>query len=268
MRMRKAITVLTVLAVFMVCSCSNANKEYAMSADLAMEESSLQAEDQKSQQVETVERKVIKQGDIKFETTDIDKTKSLVIQTVQKLDGYIAKDNVYDYANRLEHSLIIRVPADKFDLLLENISESINKLDNKSIDILDITEEYIDIEARIKTKKELQDKYIDLLKRATRVEEILTIEKEIGNLQTEIESVEGRMRYLKDKIAFSTLTVTYYQKTVESFGFSSKFIDGIKSGWDVFLWFIVGVSYLWVFALVVIVTVYLVRVWRKKKRAV
>ena len=107
-----------------------------------------------------------------------------------------------------------------------------------------------------------------LLKQATKVDEILSIEREIGNLQTEIESVEGRMKYLKDRISFSSLTVTYYQETTSAFGFSSKFVDGIKNGWSVFLWFIVGLSYLWVFIIVAIVVVYLTRRWRKIKRNV
>jgi len=263
--MKKVITILTVLAVLTICSCSQAKQESNVAQSV---EVSLQPDEQKSDKVETVDRKIIKQGEIKFETADVDKTKSLILQTVQELNGYISKDNAYSYSDRLEHRLTIRIPADKFDLLLKNISESAKKLDSKNVDVLDVTEEYIDIDARIKTKKDLQNKYLELLKRATKVEEILNIEKEIGNLQTEIESVEGRMKYLKDRITFSTLTVTYYQETTSPFGFSSKFVEGIKNGWSVFLWFIVGLSYLWVFLFAAIVTIYVVRLYRKRKKTV
>jgi len=266
MKMKKVMTILTVLTVLAFCSCSSAVKE---SSDMTLANVEFTKSDkQKTDEVETIGRKIIKEGRIKFETKNIGKTKSLVQQTVQELNGYFANDNAYDYSDRLEHSLTIRVPADKFDSLLKTISESVDKLDSKNIDVLDVTAEYIDIEARIKTKKELQAKYTDLLKRATKVEEILNIEKEIGNLQTEIESVEGRMKYLKDRIAFSTLTVTYYQKTTSAFGFSSKFVDGIKSGWSVFLWFIVGLSHLWVFIIVVVVLIFIIKFWRKKKQNV
>jgi hypothetical protein len=266
--MKRVMTILTALAVLTICSCSSPKRENSVmpASDLAMEESALQTNEQKTEKVEMVDRKIIKQGEIRFLSADVNKTKSLIFQTVQELNGYISKDNAYDYSDRLEHRLIIRIPADKFDILLKTISESVDKLDSKNIDVLDVTEEYIDIEARIKTKKELQTKYIELLKQATKVDEILNIEKEIGNLQTEIESVEGRMKYLKDKISFSTLTVTYYQKTTSKFGFSSKFIDGLKNGWDVFLWFIIGLSHLWVFIFATIVTIYLIRLWRKKKK--
>jgi type IV secretory pathway VirB6-like protein len=103
------------------------------------------------------------------------------------------------------------------------------------------------------------------LSRAATVEDILRIEKAIGELQMEIESAEGKMRYLKDRISLSTLTVTYYQEADSSFGFFSKLADGIKNGWDGFLWFIIGLSYLWVFILLIVVIFYLIR-WGKKKK--
>ena len=263
--MNKLMTILLVLAVLAGCSQSSPSLSKSVSAEMTMEDSSLQLNEQDNDQVETIERKIIKQGQIRFQTADVNSTKSLIAQAVQELNGYIANDNVYDYSDRFEHTLTIRVPAAHFDLLLHEISESVDKLDSKNIDAKDVTEEFIDIEARIKTKKELQIRYIELLKRATKVDEILNIEREIGKLQTEIESVEGRMSYLKDRIAFSTLTVTYYQKATSTFGFSSKFVDGVKQGWSVFLWFIVGLAHLWVFIVVVVAIVLIVR-WRRKRR--
>ena len=266
--MKQVMVIWTVLTVLTLCSCGKAFTEQASECmDVAMmKDQALQTNEQKPDKVDTEERKIIKQGEIRFETADVNGTKSFIVQTVRELNGYISKENAYNYNEQYEHTLTIRIPADKFDLLLNNISENVDKFDRKNIDVLDVTEEYIDIEARIKTKKELQSKYIELLKRATKVDEILNIEREIGNLQTEIESVEGRMRYLKDKIAFSTLTVTYYQKTISPFGFSTKFIDGIKNGWSVFLWFIIGLSNLWVFIIVAVGMIYFIRMWRKKRK--
>ena len=223
--------------------------------------------EQVADRVETTERKIIKRGNIAFETPDVNETKSLITQTVRELNGYIANDNVGGSSSRIEHRLTIRVPAGNFDALVNTVSQSVNKLDSKTIEVLDVTEEYIDVAARTKTKKELQNRYLALLDRAETVEDILHIKREIGNLQTEIESVEGRMRYLIDRIAFSTLTVTYYQKIDtpdSSFVFYSEFAEGIKGGWEGFLWLLIGLSYLWVFILLVVM-IYFVRLWKKKK---
>ena len=240
----------------------------ATAPDLEESEYSSQTNKQVFDRVEVVERKIVKRGNIRFETTDVNETKSLIAQTVQKLNGYISDDNVDDYSDRLEHRLTVRIPAENFDLFLNAVSESVTKFDYQKIEALDVTEEYIDLEARTKTKKELQNRYVALLERAETVEDILRIEREIGNLQTEIESVEGRMRYLKDRIAFSMLTVTYYQNIdtpASPFGFSSKFVEGIKNGWDGFLWFIIGLSHLWFFILLAVMFYY-IRLWRKKKK--
>ena len=269
--MKKQMTILTALTVLTICSCGRVSYESGgVSTEILMESLSMQENEQNLNNLETIDRKIIKNGYIRFRTADLNKTKSLIVKTVQELNGYISNDNAYDndYSNELEHRLTIRVPADKFDLFFENISESIDKLDSKSIDVIDVTEEYIDVETRINTKKDLRDRYRELLKQATKVDEILNIEKEVGNLQTEIESFERRMKSLNDRIAFSTITVIYYQKTTPAFGFSSKFLDGIKNGWNNFLWFIIGLSNLWVFIIVAAVTVYLIKLWRKKKKAV
>ena len=222
---------------------------------------------QESGNVETVERKIVKNGSIRFATADVNETKSFITQTVRELDGYISNGKVDGYSNRIEHRLTIRIPADQFDVLLKTVSESVKKLDSENVEMLDVTEEYIDVAARTKTKKELQNRYTALLERATTVEEILNIDREIGKLQTEIESAEGRMKYLNDKIVFGTLNVTFYQKIQETAVpfFFSEFASAIKNGWDGFLWCIIGVSHWWVLILITVV-IFLISMWGKKKK--
>lgn len=266
--MKNILTILTAMAVLIIYSCGQKQEYEGVSADLAMQEP-IQTNQKTPEKIENaLDRKIIKEGEISFETANINETKSLITKTVQELNGYISKDNVNDYSDKLEHSLVIRVPSDRFDLLLKTISESADKLDSKNVDVLDVTAEYIDIDSRIKTKKELENRYKELLKQATKVEEILTIEKEIGQLRTEIESVEGQMKYLKDRISFSTLTVTYYQKTNSAFRFTSKLGQALKSGWDGFLWFLIGLIHLWTFILIGLVIIYLIIRRRNKKKNV
>lgn len=284
--MKKLVTILAVLSVWTICSCdnratfeseakgisNNVDALYAASSSRSISEAPAQADKetggQAADRVEQEHRKIIKQGDIRFKTADANKTRSLISQTVEELGGYISKDNSYGYSGRLEGSLVIRVPAGNFDLLLENISQNVDKFDNKNIDVLDVTEEYVDVAVRIKTKKELQARYVELLKKAAKIDEILSIEREIGKLQTEIESAEGRMKLLKDRVAFSTLTVSYYQdqKISHKFNFFSKFSKAIMNGLDMFLEFIIALSHLWVFMIITAATVCLVRFLKRRKK--
>jgi hypothetical protein len=213
------------------------------------------------------DRKIIKYGDVEFQTVDVEKTGALIRQVAGELEGYIATESAHTYSSRLTHRLVVRIPADRFDLFLEKLSKSIEKLDSKNINTLDITEEYIDVTARINAKKELRQRYTELLRRATTVSEILNIERELGALQAEIESAEGRMRYLTDRVAFATLNVTFYEKTASSeSGFLSRLGEAFRKGWGVFSSFLIAVSYLWVFIAIAGIMVVVIRVWKRKKR--
>lgn len=248
--MKHTIRLLTMMLLATFYSCSQSQEQYEVAADAAFEKS-INSDNKEELPVNAViERKIIKEGEISFETSNSTETKEIISKSVSEFNGYISNDNVYDYKDKIEYRITIRVPADKFELLLDRISQNAKKLDSKNINALDVTEEFIDIESRIKTKKELENRYRELLKQANKVEEILTIEKEIGYLRTEIESIEGRLKYLKDKVSFSTLTVVFYEKTGSAFGFNSKIGEAAQNGWTNLLWFFVALTNLWPFILI------------------
>jgi len=288
--MERFLKIWVLLLSVMVCSCSskesgweyNHNKNsgygggsgYEKYDEVACEE----ADDDIIQDVptvankksEVVERKLIKEGEIEFETTDAKQTREKIANIVSDCQGYISKDRTSSYTYKMEYNISIRVPAAKFDLLLNTISESAEKLDKKNIRVLDVTEEFIDIESRVKTKKELEERYKELLKKANKVEEILSIEREIGSLRTEIESIEGRFKYLQDRVSYSTLSVSFYEKIDEktntSFGFVSKFTSAIKDGWNIVLWCIIGLTNLWAFLLLGMLVVFGIKYLRKRRK--
>ncbi|MFO7525660.1 MAG: DUF4349 domain-containing protein [Ignavibacteriaceae bacterium] len=204
------------------------------------------------------DRKIIKNGDLRFETASVEETTVLIRTAVAELGGYIGNENIYDYKDRIEYTVVVRVPENNFDQLVDKISSSAEKLESKNINSLDVTEEFIDVEARVKTKKELEARYKEILKQASRVDEILNIEREIGKLRSEIESLEGRLNYLKNRVALSSLTVTYYEKTSSPFGFFSKFYQALKNGWTYLLWFIIILTSLWPFILLTLVILFIV----------
>jgi hypothetical protein len=216
----------------------------------------------------SIERKILQEGSLSFKTKDLNKTRVLITQTVNRLNGFILKDEVFDYNEREEHRIVIQVPSDKFDLLLTKISQSALKIDYRNISRRDVTSEYIDMDTRLKTKKELEIRYIDLLKQAKKVEEILAIEKEMGYLRAEIESIEGRLNYFKDKVSMSSLTVTYYKKAPSGLGFNFEFKDGIKRGLDNLLWFFIWLIQVWPFVIITFITLFFVirQIKRRRKK--
>jgi hypothetical protein len=216
----------------------------------------------------TDDRKIIKEGTISFETSDPLKTRESIVKITNELGGYITRENSGNYSDRNEQTIEIRVPAEKFDQLLSGVTSTAVRIDSKNISAQDVTEEYIDVEARLKTKKELEERYKQLLNKASKVEEMLSIEREMGKLREEIESVEGRFRYLKDRVAFSSLTITFYQKISKPISFGSKFSHGLESGWRNFLAFITGLVTLWPLLILIGGTIFAVlKISRKRSKA-
>ena len=107
---------------------------------------------------------------------------------------------------------IIRVPAAQFDRLVERLEKGSGEVLFKDISARDVTEEFVDLEIRLANKRKFADRYAELLKKAVSVKEILEIEENIRKIEEEIESTEGRLRYLSDQVAFSKLTLTLTQE--------------------------------------------------------
>ncbi len=213
-----------------------------------------------------VERKLIKEGYVVFETDDMEASRQQILQSVEKYEGYISSDEAHNYSGRLSNTIVIRVPAEHFDALLAEATQGISKFDSKNITTKDVTEEFLDIEARLRTKKELESRYLELLKKAKSVSEVLEVERQIGQLRAEIESIEGRLKYLKNRVSYSTLSITFYKNIPGQTAFGKKFKKGFKNGWENLIWFFVGIVNIWPFVLLAIALIFGIRAWRRKRR--
>ncbi len=255
-QLRKIFGLLILISV-LGCSSKNDNASFEMADEELVTTT-------QEQQIE-VERKLIKEGRVEFETDDINLTRKTILESVEKYKGYASSDQEYKSIGRISNTIIIRVPAKNFDKLLSEATKGVTKFDSKEIEVKDVTEEFLDIQARLKTKKELENRYLELLKKANSVSEILEVEKQIGQLRSEIESIEGRLKYLESKVSLSTLTMTFYEKVPNETEFSSKFRKGFSNGWDNLIWFFVFLTNIWPFILIGIGLILGLKFWRRKK---
>ena len=200
--------------------------------------------------IKQIEPKLIKEGNITFETDDCKKTKDLIHQVAKSLNGYLARDDEYKYDHQIQHNITIRVPSDNFDKLLVDISKSVKEIDDQKITVKDVTEEYVDVQARLKAKKIVEKRYLQLLSKAHTVGDVLQVENELARLREQIEATEGRLRYLKNQVSLSTLSITFYQTLnvdEPSFEFLEKAGDGFNTGFKGLLWFFIGLINVWPF---------------------
>lgn len=212
------------------------------------------------------QRKLIKTGNLNFETQDLSKTKTTIEGLVKSFNGYIANDNEYKSYDRISNTISLRIPANKFDEFIVEISKGVEKFDSKNINISDVTEQFLDVEARLKTKKALESKYLEILKKAKSVREILDVERELGKLRGDIEATEGRLKYLKNQTSFSTLNITFYKKIKESdSSFGGKVIEAFKDGFDNIKAFFLFLINIWPFIIILFLVFFYFRKRRKSR---
>lgn len=226
-------------------------------------------DDEVTEEKSTVEQKIIKTGDIRFETNDLGETYNQVIKAVKKHNAIIQNDTEGKDYGSIFRKITVRVPSKNFDLFLSDISKGVTYFDKKEVSSQDVTEEYIDIDARLKAKKVLESRYLELLKKANKVSEMLEIEAQLSAIREEIEAKEGQLRYMQSQISMSTITIEFY-KTVANEGgatisYGSKIWNALSSGFNGISSFFIGLLSIWPFLIILAAIVYFIRKRFKKK---
>ncbi|HLS29480.1 MAG TPA: DUF4349 domain-containing protein [Flavobacteriaceae bacterium] len=244
--------------LFVVFGCNQGSKN-------ASESQHIVSHNPKQQTEKVIKRKLIKKGWLEFETDNLKSTKKTILEAVDHYEGYVSSDEEYNSTGKKSNTVVIRIPAENFDNFLIAATKGVERFDRKEINVEDVTEEFLDIEARLQTKKKLEQRYIALLNQAKSVTEILEIEKEIGQLRSEIESIEGRLKYLQDKVSLSTLTITFYESISGQTQFGKKFKKGFSNGWNNLIWFFVALTNIWPFILIILGLIFGIKIYRRRK---
>ncbi len=221
------------------------------------------------QPASTIPQKLIKTAYLKFETPHIDTTYNHLITTIKALNGFVQDDNSNTSYNRITRHLVVRIPTTNFQPSLDAITKKVSHFDTKRISAKDVTETFIDIEARLKAKRTLEARYLDLLKKAQTVKEVLEIERELSEIREAIEAKEGRLKYLQHKVNFSTIDIEFYTLTSTApigSSYGTKMWNAIKGGFEGISIFFLGLLYIWPLLVFVIIGIFLLRKRLKKSK--
>ena len=216
-----------------------------------------------------LERQLIKEGTINFETHDIAETRRHIESLVQKYGAYISQEDERASSSRIYQNMTVRIPKAHFDVFVTELSGGVKKIDKKSITVQDVTEEFIDSTARLAVKKETEQGYLRLLNQAKTIKDILDIQNKLQDIRSDIESIEGRLRYLKNSVNFSTLHISMYQQIEAASETGSVFMpiwDAIKGGVQAFAAVCIALLYGWVFIVLGITAMLIILRLRKRRR--
>jgi hypothetical protein len=217
------------------------------------------------------EQKIIKTGHLRFESRNLDETHRQINRLVSRYQGFVSSDRSGKGYNEDFRSMAIRVPSQHFQAMLDSISRGVAYFDQNEVTQRDVTEEFVDIEARLRAKRELENRYLELLKQAKNVKEMLEIERELSTIREEIEARQGRLNYLQNQVAYSTLNINVYTRTTDrgiTTSYGNKMWNAIKSGWNGISLFFLGLLHIWPFFVILLLTVFAVRKYLKRKNKI
>ena len=224
------------------------------------------------------QRLIIKTATVDCEVLNYDSAAAKLQAIVTPINGFIVSVTTHSTEQgRKSGTVVLRIPTASFDDMLKATSLLSTRVLSQSIEGNDVTEEYYDVSARLDNKRKIEARYQEILKSAKSVEDILAVEKNLGQIREDIESIEGRQKYLNDQVALSTLTINLSEpyKGIEYTreGFWHKvgrgFSDGIAGFGDVLgitiAYVIMSIPVIIVLVVIVIIIIPLIKLFRSRK---
>lgn len=214
----------------------------------------------------TLPRKKIRHGNLRLRVDDARSAAENVRQKVLAAGGEIQDEQENSYDRTQEIYLTVRVPAERLDSIMSDLCNQAGKVENRSVSESDITEVYYDTDARLIQKRALEKRYLEILQQAKNVEDILAIERELNQVRSDIESMDGQMRSFDKQVAMSTLVVSLV--TVESGinNFFGELANAAGRGWTHLLQFLLFLASGWAVILFVGAAFLLLRRWRRRRK--
>lgn len=203
------------LFLFVGCASYEKTQSAPASAELAMSERGLTTELEEgagssSSKPASATRLLIKKASIELVVDDVEQVSQSIIQLANRLGGYVDSSNTREEKRAW---LEIRIPSEQLEKTLEELS-ILGEEQNRTLNATDVTDQVIDLEAKLTNDRALRDRLRKLLDQAKDVKDILSIETELNRIQTELDSLEGQLKRLRSEIQLSSVTITLERGTI------------------------------------------------------
>lgn len=188
-----------------------ANRGFAVEAKVAADQSAQPPQSTRTDSV--APGMIIRNGNVSIEVESLEPAVAAVRALAAKLGGYVGNvsTSTGQYSVR-SSTLELKIPAPRFDEAMSGLTP-IGRVEQSNTTAEDVGEEFVDLTARMANSKRLEERLVSLLAtRAGKLEDVLAVERELSRVREEIERVEGRMRFLKTRVAISTLSVTVHEE--------------------------------------------------------
>jgi hypothetical protein len=157
-------------------------------------------------------RLIIRTGQAGIEVDSLEPALDLLRLTATRIGGFVGNANVQTGRNQVRQATIeIKVPAGRFDDLTDGL-RPLGRIEFLNVGAEDVSEEFVDLTARTANARRMEERLLELLATRTgKLQDVLSVERELARVREEIERMEGRMRYLKTRAQLSTLSVAIHE---------------------------------------------------------
>ncbi len=186
------------------------------------------------------ERMIVRTGDMSLVVEDIPIAIDQITKLAEGIGGYVVSSRMWEMRERLVGTIAIRVPAEDFTEVMETLRELAVDVTSESTSSRDVTEEYVDLTAKLNNLEATEEQLLRLMEKAETVKDILDVQRELSRTRGEIEQTKGRMQYLERTSATSLIDVRLEQakldvnftadKTRVAAGEEVQFISQIAGG--------------------------------------
>ncbi|MFE8703717.1 DUF4349 domain-containing protein [Cytobacillus sp. FJAT-54145] len=223
--LRNVALLFALLLIFLLSACSSGDsktsEQESTSADMDTSVSNSSNEEaglafsegesvdaDKTKTVVTSNRMVIYNAHLNLQVEDFEKAQRQIEEKASFFGGYIVESSTYREGDeRLSGTITLRIPEEHFQTFLNEAEGLAVKVFDRSVSGEDVTEEYVDLESRLKSKRVVEERLLDFMKNATKTEDLLRISNDLAVVQQEIEQITGKMKYIKNQTALSTVTI-------------------------------------------------------------
>lgn len=235
--MRRFLPILLLLTLS-GCGASSSQQDYAGVAPAerpAPEAAATSAPAQDVAEVALVEpvaatsRKIVRNAELTLETDDPTAAYRRIAAIAEQAGGFVVTSESQQSGRSTTVDVTARVPADRFAATVDAMRAVGSRIVRDKITGQDVTEEYVDLEARIRTKQALEAQFVEILKQAKTVSDALEVQRQVSEVRGEIERLEGRRRYLENQSSLSTIEVRLQTPAPVVSSTSDGFVGSLKS---------------------------------------
>ena len=171
-------------------------------------------------------RMIIHKAQLQLNVKSFEKARVSIEKKVSEYGGYIVESNVYrENEKSVNGRMTVRIPEEYFQTFLTDAEGEAADILERIVTGEDITEQYVDLESRMKSKRVVEERLLEFMGNAEKTEDLLKISSDLAGVQEEIEIIVGQMNYLENQTSYSTIEITMYENQVIVPGVDGKKLD-------------------------------------------